>query len=467
MKLFWEPSLKKRLKNYSLVIGISIVLVVLIGLLVGSMGFVGDLIAKPHLNRMREEAIQSMEGFRRQGGYQKPVFFGEQAEGNAWEYYNRAIREIERASDEEWQNLELCSSKKNVDTTELFNLVSKYEPLLDDIRKGFEQKKCLIPLEYEMAQEMKIPNYMPLRRIAKFLVAHGYFEQREGRSHQAVRDYLNAIHLGQDIVGGDQTLIGHMIGVVCLGIGSDPIAEGLETFSFEKEDLSDIARVLHLLSMTWPSIGEAFMNESWRTTLLSERIEEQIHHAIPEGNIIWQLKQNPLLEWEISHLLSWSNLFSTRRALVEAITLQHEFAREITVVENQNLEEVNRVMEKWEKQARESHNLLAKIALPNFTSLVKRRMEGISKMRLRGVAALAQLYFLQNNRYPENLNEVGVQSALGGEPLLMDPMTGSSWQYRVYAEGDSCEIYSHYREKLDRPEDISHIACITLGPPRK
>ena len=53
MKLIWEESLKKRLKIYGYIIVIPIVLLLLTGLLVGSMGLIGDLIAKPQLNRMR------------------------------------------------------------------------------------------------------------------------------------------------------------------------------------------------------------------------------------------------------------------------------------------------------------------------------------------------------------------------------------------------------------------------------
>ncbi len=47
--------------------------------------------------------------------------------------------------------------------------------------------------------------------------------------------------------------------------------------------------------------------------------------------------------------------------------------------------------------------------------------------------------------------------------LLIDPTNRLYWKYRVFAEGDSCEIYSPYIEEANWPE----MATITLGPPRE
>jgi hypothetical protein len=451
MKL-WEKSAKRRFKIYGLILGIPIVFLLMVGLLVESIGYVGDLRAKPHLNRMKEEINQNIEDFRNKGGYPKPVYFGELQKGNAWEFYKRAIQEFEKTSKTESLNLNLFSRGAKVDTAELYSFVSKNKHILDEIRKGVETKNCLLPLEYEKGAEMRFPDYMSLRNLSKLLVAHGYFEQKEGRMHQAVRDYLDAIRIGQDISGGDRTLLGQMIGIVTLGTGAVPIAECLKTFSFSSEDLREIARVLHHLSISWPTIGEALMTETWIMIYTAETIDD-LNPFIPER----------LLSRGTYRILSWSNLFSVKKSLVESITLLQQHAKDVSHAENQNFDEVIRINEMWDKRIRESHNVITYIAIPNMgSSMAKRRMEGMSKLRLRGLASLTQLYFLQNKYFPQTLNEIEAGEM---KALLMDPMTGTPWQYRVFADGDSCEIFSSYREKLDRPQDISHIATITLGPP--
>ena len=85
---------------------------------------------------------------------------------------------------------------------------------------------------------------------------------------------------------------------------------------------------------------------------------------------------------------------------------------------------------------------------------MKRQTEATLKIRILGTAALAQLYYLQNHRYPSDPNDMDVGKM---RYILENPATSSSWKYRVYAEGDSCEIDSAHPLTL---------LPITLGPPK-
>ncbi|MCH7760707.1 hypothetical protein IIA15_04805 [candidate division TA06 bacterium] len=456
MKLIWEESLKKRLKIYGYIIVIPIILLILVGLLVGSMGLIGDLIAKPRLNEMRKEALTYFEDFRSQGGYQKPVYNGKVEDGNAWDFYARAVKAIEPMTDSERNSIEKFLRGKEVDIEQISLILFRYEGALNDVRRGLKQTRCLLPIEYEKGIEAPLPDYMSLRTLTKLLASHGRLSQNMGRSHQATRDYLDAARFGQDITGGDRTFIGHMIGTVCLSFGITEMKKDLKTFSFPEEDLKEIARDLNLFSSTWPSLGEDILSETWMMPITDIKMEEKMPNFVDAGSITRQFLHNRFFLWGFTHLRSWSTFFSVNRAWVDAITSYQEHAKGIAKIEDQNLQKLKQLEEQWDERISESHNWVEKMAVPYSFSMTKRRLEAKLKIRLRGAAALAQLYHLQNHSYPSNLIEVDAREM--GE-LLKDPMTGQSWKYKVFANGDSAQIYSPYNE--EKP----NIATITLGPP--
>ena len=450
MKLFWEESLKKRLKIYGLILAIPVGLLLLIGLI----GFVGDLIAKPQLNKMRKEALQYFEDFRNQGGYLKPVYNENVEEGNAWDFYAKAMEKIEKMDDEYRRDLDDFFWKgTNRDSTQLAALVYRSEQILDEARQGLKQKRYLSPIEYEkgLLSTDTFPNYKSLKMIVKLFASHGRFEQRAGRSQQAARDYLDAIRLGQDIAGGDLTFMGNVIGVVCIGIGIVNLKADLKTFSFEEEDLREISKSLHILSFTWPSLGESFFDEN-RLDLLTnpEDLEDHLRSEFPKYKDFIdsvypsQSLHDRFVSWWRDHLRCWATLFSVKRAYVNSMTLYQEISKDVSKMEKRSWQELKLLGEEWEKDLSENPNCkkdLVEIILPHSSSRVLIRMEGILKLRLQGAAALTHLYYLRNQSYPSELNESDRGEM---EDLFIDPMTGQPWKYKVFANGDSCEIYSPY-----------------------
>ena len=453
MKLLWDIGLKRRLKIYSWSLGIPIGLLLLIGLI----GWIGDLIASYELNQMDLDGKRFFENFLNRGGYEKPLYNGTGEEGNAWDFYARAIETIKPMETSEGKILLEFLDGKVEDLSQVTPILLRYEEPLQNIRRGLSQTRCLIPIEYEKGEKAPLPDYMSLRSLAKLLAAHGRLAQKMGRTRDASADYLDVMMFGQDIAGGDLIMIGDMVGISILNTGWKEMREDLMTFSFQEEDLQEIANTLHNLSSTWPYLGEDLLAEIYMLPFTHETMEMKLRLSVPAGSITGQLIQNRLFFWWFFHLRSWKSLFSVHRAWLDAKKLPLELVGEVISAEKHDLHPLNLLREEWDRRTKD-YWLGTTIAL-NPYEMAKRRLEGILKIRLCGLAALAQLEYLQNNRYPENLNTVGVQSALGGESLLTDPMTDSPWQYRVSAKGDSCEISSLYKHEHQK------ISTLTLGPP--
>jgi hypothetical protein len=454
MKLFGDEGLKKRLKTYWLIIIIPIIIIILAGLLVRAVGLVGDIIAKPRLNQLRDEAHAYFEEFRSQGGYIKPQYNEDVEEGNAWDFYSQAVNTIEPMSDSEGKTVINFLRGKEVDTAQVALILLRYEGALNDVRRGLKQTKCLFPLEYEKGAAAPVPNFMALRGLAKLLAAHGRLSQSMGRPDQAARDYLDVARFGQDITGGHLTLIGHMVGIVTLGIGAEELGNDITTFSFGEETLINISSTLNELSKTWPSIELAF-NTEVHLIAISASMTNSFSTYTPQH---WkELKYRSFLEWWFLHLYSWSSFFSTNRAWASAIPLLHQYYKKAGEIENSPWIEWKSIEEEFDKKLAESNNWMATTATTNFFAMTRRKMERILNTKLNGTAALAQLYYLQNSTYPSTLNDVEA-GKLGD--LLIDPMTHSLWEYRVFADGDSCTISSPYSDKKSLK-----ITSITLGPP--
>jgi hypothetical protein len=255
-------------------------------------------------------------------------------------------------------------------------------------------------------------------------------------------------------------LLSNMIGVVCIGLASVAIVRDLETFSFDEQTLDEIARSLHVLSSTWPSLGEPIMNGNRRTAISAGKMP--MHEILISDPIIdfkerkneqhFQ-KRTRFYLWWVTHLNSWSTFFSLNQAWVNYLKLNQEYAMEMGKSENLNLQELNLIEEQWNRRIKENLNWMVRRSFPNYTSMMIRQVEAKLKLRIMGTSALSQLYYLQNHRYPSNLNDLDVGRM---EYFLEDPTTGNAWKYRVFAEGDSCEISTPYATTLFK---------ITLGPP--
>jgi hypothetical protein len=461
MKFLQNKILKIVFTILAWLIGIPISILLLIGL----FGLMGDFIARPQLRVMRWEAFEHFEEFKERGGYQKPAYFGDPQKGNALDFYSRAVVEVEKMSNEDKSTISSFFEHPNkYDQASVSSIVSRNDSILEFARRGLEQTQYLPPLDfdYDWERNIPIPNYMAFRTIAKLLITHGYFEQKKGRSQKAARDYLNALRIGQDCAGGDQMLLSNMIGLVCIGIASVAIVRDLETFSFDKKTLEEISRSLHVLSSTWPSLKEPAMNENRRTAISAGKMP--MHEILiidpiiefDEGKDVYHFKKrNRFYLWWLTHLRSWSTFFSLNQAWVNYIKLSQEYAAEIGRSENLTFQELKLLEEGWDKRIKENLNWMVRRSFPNYTSMMIRQMEAMLKIRLMGTAALAQLYYLETHHYPSDLNDLDVGRM---EYFLEDPTSSNAWNYRVFAEGDSCEISTPYATSLFK---------ITLVPPKK
>jgi hypothetical protein len=416
-------------------------------LIANIIGIIVDKATEPQLNQLREDAIQYFDDYRKQGGYLRPVYFDELEEGNAWDHYAKAIRMIEPITENEKEIINKFLREELIDTAQVALILFRYENALNEVKKGLKKKRCLSPYEYNIRDEFILTDdYMSLRSLIKLFVSKGKLSLLMDKQKQGVDSHLHAARLSQDVTACDRSIFGHIIGTSCIAIVQKEIKIDLQHFLFDKEGLKYISIFSKILSSTWPSLGDFLLNESWRYTLMGEEDLSSNKKLYLQAFLV-----RPIL---------LPSYFSVNKAWLNAVKSNYEFSKKIRELENSNWRELNLSVEE------RYHYIGTHFILNPFIlllhppdSFTKRWMENILKIRLVGAAALVQLYYLQNNRYPSVLNEV---KSVEMEDLLIDPMTGTIWEYKIFADGDSCEIYNPYKGEAPCPE----ITTITLGPPK-
>lgn len=413
------------------------VILVVIGLilLVAVVGWVGDMVSLRTLVSQSNGALQYFTEFKRTG-YEKPAYYPDMKDGKAWDAYARIITLAESSDSADMRLInDVLLGGADDRRARAAEIISNCDSIIAYIKEGVRRKSVINPLDYEEGYKLHLPHYLPLRNGAKLMACRARLNARRNPQY-AVEDMIDGAIFGQDLAGGDLTLIGHMVGVVCLGISARQMGDALSDFHLKKPQLERLARAMNTLAETWPPASRNLEGEYrlGAISLRGLRLREMEELEFPGPKTL----SNAFFYWWYTHLLSWRQLFSFRRAQVGAIRLHMLMVKDLKEAEAKGYGAVDSVFKTWESRLIDSGNWLAR-EQPTFAKFHARRFEGMAKARLAGAGALVEIYFLKNRRWPDKLELVKRDDLLN---LLIDPMSGERLKYIVYPGADSVAIYS-------------------------
>jgi hypothetical protein len=257
------------------------------------------------------------------------------------------------------------------------------------------------------------------------LCVEGRYFASEGKSGEALDDYLAAMTMGRDQAAPNVPLIGHLLSLAVQGIALNTIYDSAERGVFDREELAEALEYLKHIEATQLPIVEGFRAEAD-----SLRAEFESWQTMPAAEILKKFAEAEITAEEVFGATDDASIQATTRTLIA----QHE---ELWGMILANLEQPYwlRDAARFEQQTEawlEKANPIFSLGLPNYRETAVRYEIERAKLFLTELATAIALYRIDEGSDPDTLQEL-VPSYL--DPLPVDPFTGEEFRYENAGQG--------------------------------
>ena len=286
------------------------------------------------------------------------------------------------------------------------------EPEFTLIRRALQRPYTRINGDYQIANEIPIPNFVTVRAISQRLGALAQCHLLQGQPEEALRD-LTLVHdlcriLESRPSGNPMTLVAAMIHVAVSGLYTGVIADGLAWHAWREPQLVALQEQLKETSLL-PNVRRAFRQRPVWASQYLERL------SVPHMGI------------ETSRSFAWiprgwiyQNMFrgtEVTRTIIDSMDPadQMVFPKKVDAVQKA-LEEALRHYSPY--------TFLMQIGIPNFSRASLTTANNQTLVNEALIACALERYRLAHNAYPETLDALVPQylaqvpgDIIGGQPL--------------------------------------------------
>jgi hypothetical protein len=318
--------------------------------------------------------------------------------------------------------------------------LSKYDPLIEQLRQDSERPYSRFPLEYDAEDPAAIllPHLAALKQCAMVLQLRAIAELQNGQSDKALNDIRLILRLSEAIQT-EPILISLLVRMAIAQIAIQPIYEGLANHEWSDAQLAELDSVL---------AKEDFL-AGYKTALRSEMVLFQggifdylRHHPEQLGNIAFGPNGRPSFSSSpITYLIPsgwfYQNQLSCARVVeVYCLPLVDENRGVVSVSSVRSSEDAM----KSEIRQFNPYNVFANMILPVLASPVERCAYAQNNINMARVAVALERYRLAHGKFPESLDMLSPQfmeqiphDVINGELLHYEP-TGDG-QFILYSVG--------------------------------
>lgn len=176
---------------------------------------------------------------------------------------------------------------------ELKELVDENREALALARAGSE-RECRVAMDYNLGLAEYSSQHMPVlaqfKKLALAFRAEGELAEREGRTNDAARIYVDGIRFGQQVCRGG-LLIDRLVGVACEGINLEPLTNLAR--DLDSRTCRELASLLERMDATREPV-----EATWK---------EERFWASHSGSALEQIRNRIML------LMSWGSLQASRQ----------------------------------------------------------------------------------------------------------------------------------------------------------
>ncbi len=340
-------------------------------------------------------------------------------DGNAWEYYQKAIQLMEtRTYDGRIDKyLEHSFAVSNSLQMEL----NRHNDISNLIRTGAAQPYCHIPIDYEKGLHAVLPNYKKLMECAKILNAQILVALEQGHRGRAVDKMIDGFTLSRHVMSGTPLMLNFMMGMRIVNLFAATLDIALSTGAFDENDLEKIVALLYEYDRKIPPTVWVLQAENNGMKIMMRTIPP----LYPMLDQIEMLKATLLDEMGI-RLLFWRHGFSAKLAALSAV---RDIDNVISDMQDDgktsgSIEEDIRHANDFDDflMAYRSKNEIMNIYATNWRGLFVSRTRSLAYIRLLYSAALLWLDRIEQGDFPQSLTGSEVS-------IVADPYTGRAWEY--------------------------------------
>jgi len=404
-------------------------------------GFLSDLAVTPWWLKAQRESqtyFAKLNGHRYQAG---PLDFAAKDE-NAWGYYNRATQWVFSLDGEDQDVIDphlYDHHKTTFADTE--RVVKRYARAFAIWDSGTACRYCAIPADYEKGFARGIPDYIGLQHLAELALVYAGFEILKGDTQKAAEIYAKVLKMGADVGGGEEAIIGQMVGVVIARKTETALKTNLNSFNFEA--IVTLKKNLHQIESNWPRFDTALDAEG-RSYLLpsstgwdGRNLFEGFQMTYPWG------QSRPIyiqIFLRISYsLLSWKRGFSGRLTAIATSRRVVDLAKRLRTVPKRDWDGIRPVLVKadteLERDAR--HWDITVIPVANFNRMDQRIYEALITLRVIEGGLRLREYKLKKGKFPDDM-----KSFLASDTSYYDLADSKPLRFLPDSTGQTIRLYS-------------------------
>ncbi|RPH38000.1 MAG: hypothetical protein EHM91_14375, partial [Planctomycetota bacterium] len=259
--------------------------------------------------RMQERSRARLENVKG-ADYRRSVLRGAAQEGNAWDDYAQAQAEVKKIP-KAMKLGELVERSPKADPELGKAALAAHGVAIDHLRRGAGRATARYPYDWEQGSTMRMPGLLEINNTSNLAVLQARAFIDEGKPREAAGTLLDLAQYGRD-TGADGVLIAYMIGIAQLGRALDETKDLLLAGKLDPGALEDLDRGLERLDGTFPSHGQAMLNDAllfggsmiesagggwWEQLLIadaSERTSDAMALAAKTESLPWGEAQNEI-----------------------------------------------------------------------------------------------------------------------------------------------------------------------------
>ena len=310
-------------------------------------------------------------------------------------------------------------------TEDIKTELKEHQELFVLIEEATKKPFCSIPIEYEKGVKYEMPNYIRLTTIEKIIAAQALYALENNRTEESLSLIFQGLIFGKHIISGAPLLINQLVGIVIMRYSLKILEIAISTGQFNKKQLHRISEFLSELEadlpmLSWACDGNFAMI---KMSLANISFYKPMEFVLPE---YFELEM-PVSPFYIK-LLCWRYFFSSRWAAIQAfrffdkIVLSLEGEEKAFKGKNVKERRASYYLDVTEVRRHVNQNPIVALLMPNYGSMLRRKFEMISKIRMLNLCALIWLYHFQNNKFPESLQDIE-------NDVVIEPYSGELWFY--------------------------------------
>jgi len=400
---------------------IGIVLLSIVGLfiLLFVIGYIVDIFSSAPLNAITKKGRADLMSYRMD------------IKDNAWNEYAQAIEKVKSFRISTEADIFLKGGTKVSPSFQ--KEVEKYPAIYPIIDQGNSKKACQIPYNYENGWKMELPNYIAMQTITKIIAIRTMQSLIQNEAEKSVDYTIQGLMFCDHIIHGGPVLINYMVGVVIYGITLKPFKYGIENGKYNADQLRKISATLSHCEEALPPLSWALKGESDIT-----KINRFNFSSLGVRLSCWRYFFSP----KLALLRGLNDL----QGSIESFS-KHENAS-LEISNNEITTGYNYIQDSMPERDLEKNPILAP-AEANFSSMLKRKIELVAKLRSLNLAAEIMEKELKVGVLPKTIE------GLDGKNII-NPLTGIEWNY--FYGGDSAVISIPPPD----PHDLNRILRLVL-----